>query len=521
MINMRFVPYWIQRKWQGFSEIISEEIALPKCYAMMQSGKPLTIAYFGNIDIAKARIALKNICAIETHWENLQGVEDLASKTYDLAIAGKDIVFQIRQQYPYIECIALQRIINYKVAYIDTELFSGCVEKEKILLDAFAELFLRLKENEENRMKWTKFQNVPDFEEVRFQGLPNHIKAGYLLTAVNGNKRKTFCFYGVPKEGALGGNPAVVLVHGAGGNAFYRWVDEWTKRGYAAISIDINCTKFENEDLEHRVKNEDAGELNIAGFNHLLKNPKDSWIYYSVSQIISANSFMRAQPFVDETRIGLVGISWGGVVSLIALSADQRFRLGSIIYSAGFITEDKLGEETGIFEDYEKKRFYDSFFDARNYVKDISVPILFHSGLQDGAFTPFSRQRCCDLMTNEKHFALTKELYHDNESNFVNENVISFFDDCCFGKQKRAKVEFILQDDLIAFTSDKEVERVVLCYVDETYIPHKTPWQELEGEADGKSGKVKIPTAATAYICTVYYGEGLYTSSKLYRRKNQ
>ena len=68
MINMRFVPYWIQRKWQGFSEIISEEIALPKCYAMMQSGKPLTIAYFGNIDIAKARIALKNICAIETHW---------------------------------------------------------------------------------------------------------------------------------------------------------------------------------------------------------------------------------------------------------------------------------------------------------------------------------------------------------------------------------------------------------------------------------------------------------------------
>ena len=516
---MRFEPIWIKNQWQGFSEIISEHIPLQKCYKAMESGKPLTIAYFDELDAVKIKNMLKRICALETHWKHLHDMYALANATYDVAIVNARDVQRIQTEYMNVECIALQRVMNLKVAYVDTELFSAYEQRNEILSDAIVEMFLRLKENEEHRLQWTQFQEVPGFEEIAFQTLPGHIKAGYLLTSVNGNERKTFCFYGVPQGEGKNEYPAVILVHGAGGNAFYRWVDEWTKRGYVAISIDINCTKFENEDLIYRVKNPDAGELNIAGFPHIYKDPKDSWIYYSVSQIISANSFIRSMPFVDATRVGLVGISWGGVVSLIALSEDARFALGSIIYSAGFITEDKLGEETGIFEDYGKKRFYDSFYDARNYVKNIFAPILFHAGLQDGAFSPFSRQRCCDLMKNEQHFALTKELYHDNESNFVNENVLSFFDDFCFGHKKRANVEFTHKDgDIFVCATNQSIQRFVLCYVDEAYIPHKTPWFEIEGETHGNSGTVKIPEQATAYVGVVYYGSGLYTSSKLYRR---
>jgi hypothetical protein len=122
-------------------------------------------------------------------------------------------------------------------------------------------------------------------------------------------------------------------------------------------------------------------------------------------------------------------------------------------------------------------------------------------------------------MKNEQHFALTKELYHDNESNFINENVMSFFDDFCFGQQKRANVEFTHKDgDILVCATNQSIQRFVLCYVDEAYIPHKTPWFEVEGETHGNSGTIKIPEQATAYVGVVYYGSGLYTSSKLYRR---
>ena len=516
---MRFEPIWIKNKWQGFSEMISEYVALPKCYEKIRSGKTLSIlSYCVDFDAKKVMQTL-NSFSINVRFIIAEQEKPL-SVIYDAVLADANTVHSLYEKCGDKEYISLQRTEPTKgVAYVDTDLILEHENRREILTDAIIELFLRLQENEENRLSWTEFQRIPDFEEVGFHDLPAHIKAGYILTEVNHQKRKTFCFSGVPNRDEKSVHPAVVLVHGAGGNAFYRWVDEWTKRGYVAISIDINCTKFENKDLIYRVKNPDAGELNIAGFPHIYKDPKDSWIYYSVSQIISANSFIRSMPFVDATRVGLVGISWGGVVSLIALSEDARFALGSIIYSAGFITEDKLGEETGIFEDYGKKRFYDSFYDARNYVKNISTPILFHAGLQDGAFTPFSRQRCCDLMKNEQHFALTKELYHDNESNFVNENVLSFFDDFCLGYKKRANVEFTHKDgDILVCATNQSIQRFVLCYVDEAYIPHKTPWFEVEGETHGNSGTIKIPEQATAYVGVVYYGSGLYTSSKLYRR---
>jgi hypothetical protein len=63
---------------------------------------------------------------------------------------------------------------------------------------------------------------------VCFEGLP-----------WRGNPTRVFAYYGVPANAtAANPVPGIVLVHGAGGTAFARWVKTWTDRGYAAIAFD-------------------------------------------------------------------------------------------------------------------------------------------------------------------------------------------------------------------------------------------------------------------------------------------
>lgn len=515
----RFEPFWINENRKKYGRVVSDEILLPNCYKKMLTSEPLRIVTRKGLNVQKTVAAVWDNAKIRISIELAESWSSAIDKPYDLAVVDAAELPVLKEKSVATEYIVLQPVATSQgLAYIDEEVCDSEAERTDLRGDALAEILIRLKENTENRMNWQEYTVAPSFEEVEFDALPKEIKAGFLCTTVNGHVRKTFCFYGLPrlKEGEK--RPAVVLVHGAGGNAFYRWVEEWVKRGYAAISIDINCTKFE-KNLERRVQNSDAGELHIAGFDHVCKDPKESWVYYAVSQIISANSFLRELPCVDKTKIGIVGISWGGVMSLIALGADSRFALGGIIYSAGFITEDLLGRETHIFGDYRKKRFYDSFYDASNYVGSIRVPVIMNAGLQDGAFSPFSRQRTYRLMKCPLRLAIQKELYHDNESNFVNVNVGAFFDYHFFGKKELATLSVTLCENHLEFSCDKIIKKATLCYAEKDYAPHLTPWKESPARVNGNSGFAVIPETAIAYTITVYYGDGLYVSSKIYGRE--
>ena len=46
-------------------------------------------------------------------------------------------------------------------------------------------------------------------------------------------------------------------------------------------------------------------------------------MYHAVSQTILANSLLRSLPEVKDEQVGLMGVSWGGIISSIVLS-DQR-----------------------------------------------------------------------------------------------------------------------------------------------------------------------------------------------------
>lgn len=381
--------------------------------------------------------------------------------------------------------------------------------------DAVVELFLTLKRKMENRLDFTPYLKDACFERVDLSNLPKHVQAGYLKTNVNGQVRKTFAYLGMPKYGQAP-YPAVVLAHGAGGNAFLEWVENWTKRGYIAMAVDLNGTHFTEGDLQNRKMNEAAGKIGVGSFDCVGKDAADSWTYYGVAQLLSAHTYLRSLPETDLNRTGIVGISWGGVLSLLAVGVDSRFLAAGIIYSAGFITEDLLGEETGLFEDVSNKQFYDTWLDPSNYIHPTNLPICFNAGLLDGAFSFLNRQRTWRLFGENTQLAIKEEVFHDNESNFENKTMFAFMDDCFLHTKNHRKVSASLRDGMcsVRYDGDYTFAEILITDAKGDNI-HQLNWTHIPIKLEDGKANVAIPSSARYVMAVVFYGDELYTSSEV------
>ncbi len=49
------------------------------------------------------------------------------------------------------------------------------------------------------------------------------------------------------------------------------------------------------------------------------------WMYHAVGQTILAANALRADSRVAADKVGVTGISWGGVISSITIGWDNRF----------------------------------------------------------------------------------------------------------------------------------------------------------------------------------------------------
>ena len=381
--------------------------------------------------------------------------------------------------------------------------------------DGIGETFRLLKKQNETRLSWSQYTNAPEVENIPLEGLPENVKAVYIPTEVEGETLKTFAYIGFPATQKLA--PAMVLVHGGGGCAYLEWVQSCVARGYVAISLDMSGTQFE-KDTQTKTVNPFAGGRRLSSIRETNKPPKTTWTYSSVATILTTQAYLRSLPQVDQDNIGIVGISWGGVLSLLALkNAPTPFKAGVIVYSAGYITEDLLGLESGVFSYQKAKETYDFCLDPRNYVGDIS-PVLFHAGLVDGAFSAVSRTCLTRLLNGDIEHAYLPDLLHDNASNFESETVFSYMDEKLKGQGKRLRLKNVEIKDGV-FTCDYENEtpvRAELIWSADTKGMSKF-WVWNVAPATVENGKIvaEIPADANRVVLTAYKENGLYASTEM------
>ena len=157
-----------------------------------------------------------------------------------------------------------------------------------------------------------------------------------------GKSTRSYGWLGLP-EATDSKVPAVVLIHGGGGSAFKEWVERWNDKGFAAISIAVEGQtdrKVDNgEGKKIWQRHPWAGPNRVGVFGDSDQPLTDQWIYHAVSQTILAHSLLCSLPEVDSSKVGLMGVSWGGIITSIVMGIDSRFAFAIPVYGCGYLNE--------------------------------------------------------------------------------------------------------------------------------------------------------------------------------------
>jgi len=212
----------------------------------------------------------------------------------------------------------------------------------------------------------------------------NQVKACfYESVPYTGVTTRVFAYYGFPSN-ATGRVPAMVLIHGGGGSAFYKWVELWNQRGYAAIAMDT-CGAISNQGYHNHPRSPWGGPEGWGGYAQLDRPLTDQWTYHAVAAVIKGHSLLRSFPQVDPEKIGVTGISWGGYLTCIVAPLDDRFKFAVPVYGCGYIYECPL---YGVRKPEEQK-IWNTHWDPSLYLPLAKMPFLWVTGSNDFAF-PFS-----------------------------------------------------------------------------------------------------------------------------------
>jgi len=209
---------------------------------------------------------------------------------------------------------------------------------------------------------------------ARSVGVMDYAKISY-KSSVDGMEIPAYLFQPVQKRGPRGHAAMVWVhggVHGSWGETMLPFVKEAVQRGYVII-----CPEY-------------RGSTGYGEAYHQLID----YGGYEVDDTISAVDYLKTLPHVDADRIGIMGWSHGGYITLMSVFRDQHpFKAGAAIvpvtnlvfrlsykgpgYQRSYATQKEIG---GLpFEEREEYIKRSPVY----HVQNLNVPILVHVATND------------------------------------------------------------------------------------------------------------------------------------------
>ena len=357
-----------------------------------------------------------------------------------------------------------------------------------------------------------------------------------------GKKTRVFAHIGYPKKAETEKVPAVLLVHGGGGHAYAEWIKIWNDRGYAALALDIRgflpasnqkglVGKEEQRDefFERWQETEEyiAGPDGYCIYDEN-ESIEDIWLYHAVANTILAHNILIADIHIDSEKIGITGISWGGVTTSQVIAYDKRFAFAIPIYGSGFL-HYSLSEIMQPFKTDEALKVWD----ISGKYADINFPVLWLCWNSDTAFDIVPN--CLSYLETKKAGAVLSvcdKMNHAHWCGWVREESYRFADSVVRNEGKFIRFKnddfdffadsFELEDDV----SGRYIEATVY-YITEDYAYNEKSeptfqWKTLNAEVKGNFVYVKIPNEAEGYYIELKekISAKEYITTSVFKRKN-
>jgi len=347
--------------------------------------------------------------------------------------------------------------------------------------------------------------NVAGVTSFYFAGVP-----------YKGKPTRVFAHYGRPAAAANSPDAAskklsaMVLIHGGGGTAFDRWVKVWNDRGYAAIAMDL-CGCVPVGTYGNWKRHESGGPPGWdASFGQLDDPVEDQWTYHAVSAVALAHSLIRSYPEIDQERIGVTGISWGGYLTCIVAGVDSRFQLASPVYGCGFLGENSAWVPRLKMLGTDKEALWLKQWDPSCYLPQVKMPMLWVNGTNDFAYPMDSWKRSYLLPESARTLCLRVRMPHGHGPAGENPEEIHVFANSLL-KQEKPLATIIEQghsaDEAWAkFRTAVPVTSAELAWTSGTGRWQDRKWEQLPATVDTEAGRVsaRIPAEAKVFYLNIF-----------------
>ena len=231
-----------------------------------------------------------------------------------------------------------------------------------------------------------------------------------------------------PKQPKAQRSPAILQFHGYSGNSG-DWVDKlgWVAEGFCIAALDCRGQGGKSEDKGGVQGNTHAGQI-IRGLDDpdphklLFRN-----IFLDTAQLAR---IVLALPFVDAKRVGAMGASQGGALTLACAALEPRIKRAAPVFP--FLCDYQRVWEMDLAKDaYQELRSYFRLFDpthareketftklgyidCQHLAPRIKAEILMFTGLMDTICPPSSQFAAFNKIRSKKEMVLYPDFGHEN-----------------------------------------------------------------------------------------------------------
>lgn len=359
--------------------------------------------------------------------------------------------------------------------------------------------------------------SAPEFEAEAVPGVTPLFYEGEVYT---GMTTRVFAWIGIPTNG-VGPFPGMVLVHGAGGTAYQEWVQLWMDRGYAAIAMDTAGHIPVHPDGADTgwVRHDDAGPLGWGGFDQIDDSLTDQWGYHAVAAVIRGHSLLRSYAQVDINRIGITGISWGGILTCNVAGLDDRFAFAVPVYGCGFLGEDSywLGTEFRPMGETDALTWLNNW-DPGRYVGRAKMPMFFVNGTNDKHFRLGSWQKTYRQPETDVTLCCKVRLAHSDIAGRVDE-VFAYADACFQGTAPLPEINGLTRNGpeiMLTYAAGSTVTNAVLNYTTDSGAWTGRFWNVVSASLNTSIREVRatLPAGTSAYYINLFDENGMISSSE-------
>jgi dienelactone hydrolase len=238
-------------------------------------------------------------------------------------------------------------------------------------------------------------------------------------------------------------------------------------------------------------------------------------MYHALADTMLANSLLRSLPEVDAAKIGVMGISWGGVITSTVVGLDVRFAFGIPTYGCGHLFD----AENGWGKTLHDNEGYKQVWDGMNYADRVKMPVLWLSWPQDAHFPLGCQAEHYRKTPGPRMVSLISKMGHSHPAGWNPPDSYAFAQSVVeTGKPWGNSPSATSKDGyaIAVFHSTKAITKAVLVSTTDKGFTGTRKWVESPAMAasggGGTTASAALPAGTTAWYINAYADKLTLTS---------